>query len=156
MRRLLVTIIITLSVLSYSKAQDYNTGVGIRGAYFGGLTVKHFLESDKAIEGILSTRWKGFSLTGLYEIHNEAFDVSGLNWFYGFGGHIGVWDGKYVYWGREDRNYTVIGIDGIIGLEYSISDIPFSVSVDWNPTINLIGYTGFWGDGGALSIRYVF
>ena len=52
--------------------------------------------------------------------------------------------------------YTVIGIDGIIGLEYSFTEIPINVSIDWKPVLNIIGYSGFWGDGGALSVRYMF
>ena len=49
-----------------------------------------------------------------------------------------------------------IGIDGIIGIEYNIEPIPFNISLDWKPGLNLIGYTGFWGDELAFSIRYIF
>jgi hypothetical protein len=91
----------------------------------------------------------------LYEIHNPAFDIDRLNWYYGVGGHIGFWDGKY-----DDRfdagNNTVIGIDGILGLEYNFKEIPFNLSLDWKPALNLVGSSGFWGDGGAISIRYIF
>jgi hypothetical protein len=79
-----------------------------------------------------------------------------LNFYYGIGGHIGFWDGRY-YWNyNNDRNYTVIGIDGILGLEYNFKEIPFNLSIDWKPAFNLNDSSGFWGDGGAISIRYIF
>lgn len=151
---LLIVCLFSLSFLAY--AQDYGTGIGIRGGSANGLTIKHFIKSDVALEGIISTRWHGLNLTGLYEIHAQAFNEPGLNWFYGFGGHLGFWDGNHAHWGNDDKNYTVIGIDGIIGLEYNIQEIPINISLDWKPTLNLIGYSGFWGDGFGLSVRYVF
>ena len=79
-----------------------------------------------------------------------------MNWYYGLGAHIGFWDGNYTNWGTPGENYAVIGVDGIIGLEYNFSEIPFNIGLDWKPAINIIGFTGFWADGGALSIRYIF
>jgi len=35
-------------------------------------------------------------------------------------------------------------------------EVPFNISIDWKPAYNLWGYSGFWADGGALSIRYIF
>ena len=111
----------------------------------------------QTIEGILAARWKGFIITGLYEIHNnQGFEVDRLYWYYGFGGHIGFWDGSNVSWADDDDSYTVIGIDGILGLEYNFSEVPINLSIDWKPAFNLVGYSGFWGDGGAISIRYIF
>ena len=79
----------TLSLSSMGFAQDYTTGIGIRGGYFNGLTVKHFVSDQAALEGIFTSRWRGFQVTGLYEIHNQAFNTPRLNWYYGFGAHIG-------------------------------------------------------------------
>jgi len=31
-----------------------------------------------------------------------------------------------------------------------------NIGLDWKPMLNLIGHTGFWGDGAAISVRYVF
>jgi len=156
MRKIVMTLVILVSMISLSKAQDYNTGIGLRGGFAGGVTLKHFISSDAALEGIISSRWQGLVITGLYEKHAQAFDVSGLNWFYGAGAHIGFWDGNNVKWADDDRSYTVLGLDGIIGLEYNIQEIPFNISVDWKPSLNIVGHSGFWADGGALSVRYVF
>jgi hypothetical protein len=50
----------------------------------------------------------------------------------------------------------VVGLDGILGLEYSFVGIPINISVDWKPAFNFAGHSGFWADGGAISIRYIF
>lgn len=140
-----------------TKAQDYNTGIGLRGGLSYGLTVKHFIGDNAALEGIFASRWKGMNITGLYEIHHWLGDVEGLRWYYGGGGHIGFWRGYNNHpWFKEDRSYTVIGVDGILGIEYNFSEIPLNLSLDWKPAFNIIGYSGFWGDSGALSIRYIF
>lgn len=156
MKNLIFVLLIVLLFGLESKSQDYNTGIGLRGGWGTGLTVKHFLGDKAAVEGILDSRWRGFSLTGLYEIHNTAFDIDRLNWYYGFGGHIGFWNGKNVGWADDNNNYTIIGIDGILGIEYNFDFIPINLSIDWKPALNLAGSSGFWGDGGAISIRYIF
>ncbi|HDR51762.1 MAG TPA: hypothetical protein ENN90_09135 [Mariniphaga anaerophila] len=156
MRKLKLAFTLFFAIAMAANAQDYNTGIGVRGGLSNGLTVKHFIGSNTALEGILSTRWQGFNITGLYEIHANAFDTPRLNWYYGFGGHIGFWDGYKGHPWFNDGTYTIIGIDGIIGIEYNIEPIPFNISLDWKPGFNIIGYTGFWGDELALSIRYIF
>jgi hypothetical protein len=158
MRKIILTLTLALLISSFANAQDYNNGVGLRLGFSNGLSVKHFISQRSALEGLLSTRWRGFDITGLYEMHNQAFDVERLNWYYGGGGHIGFWNGDNTSgrWGVAGVNYTVIGIDGIIGIEYNFAEVPINISLDWKPAFNLTGYSGFWGDGGALSIRYVF
>ncbi len=156
MRKFFLTLIIVIGVASFVNAQEYRTGIGLRGGFSSGITLKHFVNSKAAFEGILSTRWRGFDITGLYEKHNRAFEVDRLNWYYGFGAHIGFWNGNYTTWGTYGTNYAVVGIDGIIGIEYNFEEVPVNIGIDWKPAVNLIGYPGFWGDGGALSIRYIF
>jgi hypothetical protein len=158
MKKFGLTILLSVFMLSFSFAQDYNTGIGLRGGFANGLTLKHFVSEKAAFEGIISSRWRGIEFTGLYEIHNRAFNTERLKWFFGFGGHVGFYDGKYTnkFWGYPGERYTVVGIDGILGLEYSFVEIPFNISVDWKPAFNFVGYTGFWADGGAVSIRYIF
>jgi hypothetical protein len=156
MKRIVLSFVFILCMFSLSKAQDYNTGVGLRGGFASGLTVKHFLTQKSAFEGILDSRWRGFDVTLLYEIHNQAFDVDRLRWYFGGGGHLGFWNGKYTPWGDEGTNYIVIGVDGILGIEYSFSVIPINIGLDWKPAFNLVGYSGFWPDGGAISIRFIF
>jgi hypothetical protein len=156
MRKIVLTFILAVTITAMASAQEYKTGVGLRGGFSNGLTIKHFLGERNAIEGIIATRWKGVDITGLYELHNRAFEVEHLNWYYGFGAHVGFYDGSNTTWGTYGTSYTIVGIDGILGIEYSFSEAPINIGLDWKPAINVIGDNHFWGDGGALSIRYIF
>ena len=165
MKKIIISAFFVAFVL-VTNAQSYNAAIGLRGGPSAGITGKFFLSESAALEGILATRWGGFNITGLYEVHNKVFnqrtgsggfDSNRLLWYYGVGGHIGFWNGNTIHpWFKDDRSYTVIGIDGIIGLEYTLKDFPLNFSVDYKPSFNLIGYSGFWGDEGAFSIRYTF
>jgi hypothetical protein len=146
----------SLFTLSIANAQEYTTGVGLRMGPYQGITVKHFTDPGTAIEGILATQYGGFYIAGLYEKQQNAFETPGLDWFYGAGGHIGSWGPRYSdHWVNDGTSYTAIGIDGIIGMEYTF-DIPINIGLDWKPAFNLTSPAGFWGDGIALSVRYVF
>ncbi|WP_347158008.1 hypothetical protein [Pontibacter chitinilyticus] len=149
-----------LSVAVGAQAQSgYTTGIGLRGGAASGLTIKHFIQNDVAIEGILSTsfKYRGTVITALYEKHAQAFDVPGLLWYYGLGGHVGFYNGHY-YYDRGDKHYNDdvfgVGVDGVLGLEYYIRDIPFTIGADVKPYINIPFGGGFWDT--ALHVRYVF
>ena len=158
MKKIAVIVLFVFCLISISNAQDYKTGIGLRGGFDYGLTIKHFTAEKSAFEFLLASRWRGFEITGLYEIHNQAFNAERLKWYFGFGGHIGFWNGNYThdYWGNPGTNYTVVGIDGILGLEYSFKEVPINIGLDWKPAFNFVGYSGFWADEGAISIRYIF
>ena len=157
MKKILLTLAIFLSSLCMLHAQDYENSIGLRAGLATGITFKHFFSTTDAAEGILSMRYGGFNITGLYERHMAAFDTKGLYFYYGGGGHIGFydndrWDDNDI----DDESVMLIGLDGIIGLEYIFEEIPFNISLDWKPAINLIGHTHFLGDELALSFRYIF
>jgi hypothetical protein len=156
MKKLSYLILLFVLIGIESKGQDYQTGIGLRGGAWSGVTLKHFISDKTALEGIFDSRWHGVNLTGLYEIHKNAFDTNHLNWYYGVGAHLGFYDSQYKKWGDNTGSYMLLGIDGILGLEYNFEEIPFNISIDWKPTFNVIGYSGFWGDGGAISLRYIF
>ena len=65
MKKLILIGIFILFAFSVN-AQDYYTAVGIRGGMSNGFSVKHFVSSVDAVEGIVAFRWGGFIVTGLY------------------------------------------------------------------------------------------
>lgn len=156
MKKIVFTILLIAGLFLFGNAKDYNTGVGLRGGFTNGFTIKQFIGSNVALEGIIASRWRGLEVTGLYEIHNRFVQIDRLNWYIGLGGHVGLWDGNNVKWGSAGTSYTVVGVDGVLGLEYSFLQIPINISIDWKPTFNFYGYKGFWADGGAISLRYIF
>lgn len=158
MKQLFITL--TLFLLSFSSfaQKDYNAALGPRLGVGNGLSGKLFLDDKAAVEAILFARWQGFNLTGLYEIHKNL-GVQGFNLYYGPGAHIGSFvDNSRTPWFNNNNNqrYVVIGVDFIVGLEYNFSEFPVNLSADWKPAFNLVGHNGFWGDTGALTLRYLF
>ncbi len=138
-------------ISSTALAQDnsnYNNAVGVRlgpstPAVKSGVSFKHFLANNNALEGIVSFG-DGVTLCAMYEIH-KPLSVDNLQWFIGFGGYAGF-TGKV----------TNIGGAGIVGLDYNFSNIPLNLSLDWKPELNLIEKVGFEASGVGLSVRYRF
>lgn len=139
----------------------YKTGIGLRGGFTSGITIKHFISDKAAIEGIFGSRWRGFSITGLYELHKTpALGVSNLAWEYGAGARLGFYSGRYYHeWDEDyyyyDRSYTVVSVVGIFGLEYQFDEIPFTASLDLMPYFDFVGRGSEFVDG-SISFRYVF
>jgi len=152
MKKIFLTLSVVLLFAGVVNAQDYKTGIGARLGWDVGLTVKHFLNEKSAIEGILAYpyKWGGPSITGLYEIHNNIGGIERLRWFIGGGAHVGFYGSGYT-----GGAATAIGLDGILGLEYSFSDIPINLSLDWKPQFDIVPATFFGYQGVALSIRYI-
>ena len=152
MKKILFSIILVIGLTTATYAQDYDTGLGLRGGYGWGITLKHFVSQKNAIEGFFYGYPNGFNATGLYQFHHRAFDVDYLRWYYGFGAHIGSYNYKHK---ESINNHFVLGIDGVLGIEYTFTEAPINIGIDWNPHINLTGYTGFMPFA-AISIRYTF
>lgn len=157
---------------SVKDGVSYISSFGLRlGSAESGLTVKHFINSNSALEGILSTGWRyrGARVTGLYEVQ-RPIGTDGLYWMWGVGAHAGVYtkrpwnskdcnDDRYEVNGELyncDGSKVTAGVDALIGLEYHFMDAPFTVGVDLKPSVDLLGWGNRkWGDA-AFSIRYVF
>ncbi|MFO0447995.1 MAG: hypothetical protein ACK52I_04785 [Pseudomonadota bacterium] len=132
--------------------------IGIRGGWFSGVTYQHYIESDKALEGIFQVQPNWINITGLYEVHKDLSDVQGMKWYYGAGAHIGSFSYRRdhpVFGDRYTTGGLIIGADAIIGLEYFFEEIPFQISVDYKPMINLTGGGWLYNDA-ALALRYTF
>ncbi len=125
--------------LHLAKAQ-YNTAIGLRAGFTSGLTVKHFFGGgNKAVEGIIGLWPYSTSITGLYEVHKGA-GTAGLNFYYGVGAHVAFRTSRIYYSRYYDRYYryyynNALGIDGILGIEYKVPEIPFALSLDLKPFI---------------------
>jgi hypothetical protein len=154
------------SFINLESARAQTVGLGLRiGGYSAGISGKYFFQDDLAIEGILGTGFgrRGFQLTGLLEQHASAFGINGLQWFYGAGAHVGFFNGRYYhkpsnkhYRDSYDRTLATLGLDGIVGLEYQITEIPISVGIDFKPFIDINRDGLFVYPDGALTVRYTF
>lgn len=154
MKKILLVLILTAGMAITANAQDYKTALGLRAGVPYGITVKHFVNPNNAFEGILASRWDGVAATVLYENVHWTGQFPALNWYWGFGGHLGFWDSHPTYTGPSST--AVIGLDAVLGLEYTFDEVPFNLALDILPSFNVIGHSGWNGVHGALSIRYVF
>ena len=146
-------LLVGVGVLS---AQPYKSSVGIRLGQGTSITGKMFFAQEHALEAIVGVNSRGAGITGLYEKHAPAFGVPRLHWFFGVGGHVGYWNDQASETLVFDEESTVVaGIDGIVGLEYTIEAIPVSFSLDYKPLLNVAGNQDFIWAGG-LSARLVF
>lgn len=137
------------------------TAIGIRAGGTTGVTFKHAYRPSMTFEGIVGGFGNGFSVTGLIEKNTRAFGQPGLNWYYGAGAHVAVYNGRRNYRWREidDRadNDVGFGINGIIGSEYRLPDnVPLAFSVDLKPFIEITtdGYAGFALDP-SIGVKFI-
>lgn len=168
----LILIFALIAATTAVEAQAYKTAIGLRIAPSYGITLKHFVNSNAALEGIFSPRWQGVTFTGLYEYHTTAFKTPRMNWYFGIGGHIGFGDHHYQHdhnyynkrgrliWydehDHDDHSHVIAGVDMILGLEYTFQKLPLNMSLDWKPMLNLIGHQGIWYGDGGFSMRFAF
>ncbi len=155
MKKISLIVFLLLLGVGSLKAQDYKTGLGVRGGFYSGLSVKHFISGSDAIEGVIATHYRGVVLAGMYQRHTNAFDAPGLNWYYGAGAHLGFYDRSYSPWygSNESGNFSTVGAMGVVGLEYKIEDLPITVGFDVTPALNLIPNVRFW-IGAGVTLRY--
>lgn len=155
MKTLMVAIILFVS--SLVAAQDvsgppYVAAVG--GKISSGLafSYKQFITGKNAIEAQALFFKEGIRFVGLYEFHFPLEGVGGLAWYVGPGAHVGFYTSKYK---RLNDSNADLGIDGVIGLDYKIPNIPINLSLDWQPSFSLLGNAGLQPQFGGLAIRYI-
>jgi hypothetical protein len=157
------------NVVNKIKAQSYKGAIGFRGSAGLGsifrLSGKYFLQQEKAAEFIVSRgnvlnlkNINHWSVTGLYEFQKPFHKnkrISSLSYYYGFGAHFAHYD-------FYDISTVTYGPNVVLGLEYNIPKIPFTISLDnmftWavisNDTLtDELGSSWILPDAG-LSIRY--
>ncbi len=156
MKRIAFLVMVGLISMLNLNAQEYQTALGVRGGFYNGLSIKHFVSSANAVEGVIATHYRGLMIAGMYQMHAPAFEAPGLYWYYGGGAHLGFYDRNYSPWyNNETGNFSVLGLMGVVGLEYKIEEIPITIGVDVAPAFNIIGHTGFWINSG-IALRYTF
>lgn len=154
MKKVIVLALLLIAVsnqkmFAQATGSSYKTAIGAK-FYPGGITVKHFIKSNAALEGIGYFWERGTRITGLYEFHGNITNAPGLKWYVGPGAHIGFYNSKYYNGG------TSIGIDGVLGLDYKFKGAPINMSIDWQPSLEFGDYDGFGPGFGGIAIRYAF
>lgn len=156
MKKFPATVFLLILPLFTMPAQDYETGLGVKIGMSPGISAKHFITTNGALEGIATVRHRGANFTALGEFHLPVFDTDGMSLYYGGGLHAGVWDtGLARNQGTSGRRFNM-GIDGIIGLEHTFFYAPIAIGLDWKPYINLIRDRRLIIDELSFTIKFIF
>jgi len=161
--KIIFTAIIVLSVsvvYSQSGRKPFSSAIGgrieVQGAaapnesnLFLGGAYKHYLDFKKSFEIIgLTDLDRGAELYALFQYNGKIPDMpANVRWILGGGFHLGTWSG----------DSFVTGIDGQLGLEYTFSSIPVSISADWHPVLNFVTTNDnlFWPlKFGVVNVKY--
>jgi hypothetical protein len=164
MKKIIFSLFGLLTALLVSKnanAQNYTAAAGLKfGGYESGVSIKYFANTMVSLEGDLGIVSHGAVFTGYYQLNQVAFGVPELKFYYGAGAHIGSeGSGTYQTFGGQVETYNsahiLLGVDGVIGLEYVIPKSPIAVSVDLEPRAELA--SGPYFDlAPGLGLKYVF
>ncbi|MBL0315392.1 MAG: hypothetical protein IPP69_06250 [Flavobacteriales bacterium] len=147
----------TITTACFSQRGMLDNALGVRVGLGSGVTYQHFFSDRNVFEGIAYQRFGGVNVTALYEIHQQMFDIRGLKWYLGAGGHAWLYNKNSVL--NEMRmieNSYALGVDGILGMAFYLRSYPLQFSVDWKPGFNLKGSNYIEWDAGAMSVRYRF
>ncbi|MFY8028179.1 MAG: hypothetical protein ACOVPB_03310 [Bacteroidia bacterium] len=156
-KKLFAGVVILISTITCAVAQPqlYRTAIGLNAGYNYGITLKHYLTDKNMVEGIANFNY-GPGITVLYEFNNRhPFDIDELDWYYGAGAHVKFINGRRANVFYNDLGTHInIGIDAILGLEYTLKEVPLNLGINIKPELNFTADNLIWFDG-ALTIRYV-
>jgi hypothetical protein len=161
-KTVLLLLVFFIAMSSYS--QYYEKNFGVRLGSTSGFSFKTIKNESSALEGIIGFRNGGLQFYGLLEVYKKAFTskTDGFRVFYGPGIHFGFVTYRYndccsnPYNQGSLRFFPVLGIDGIIGLEYKFPMNPVVVGFDFKPFIEFEGFynfkVNFWDFG--IFVKY--
>ncbi len=163
-------ILLIISFTGSAYSQIYEKQVGMRLGVTSGITGKIIKNDRTAIEGTLGFREGGIQLYGLVESYHPLIKTNTTHWmiYFGGGGHMGYingynrvrrWSNTSGYYYEEQRVAgMVIGIDGVIGTDYTFNKVPITLSLEFKPFLELQDfrtfYVNFWDVG--FGIKYSF
>ena len=127
---IIFSILIAISNCSFSQAytpdtvlnrqihlykEGYTKAIGVK-MFPGAISYKHFTTNSKALEAIGYVTLDGFSISVLKEFHTPVKEVDQLSWYYGYGGHLGIWSDEWKRTNVGTGNSNIaVGFDGGVG-----------------------------------------
>ncbi len=136
--------------LPFAFSQDYDSALGIRLGSANGISVKSFVSSQTAVEGMIVYRRHGIRMIGLTMVQIPLGRNSGTSLYVGGGAHYGF----NQLFNPEAYAHQVAGVDGIVGIEFAFPHSQMSLSFDLKPMYELLGSRGFSGNNAGVTLRF--
>ena len=167
MKKFFIAAVLCLAAIG-AQAQDYNWAIGVRGGgNSSGVTIKHILSDYNAVE-VTFDYWypkqvsegkrmiRTEAIHALYEWNTPIF-TNGFILYYGAGGHIGSMSMQKTSEKNGTENYgrLGLGLDGVVGIEYKLYDLPLAFSLDYRPYFNVFGFIPFFSNV-SLGVKLAF
>ena len=156
---------LSLAISVYSTSQVNPHAIGIRGgsgSYGNGAEISYQHGFGDANRLELDLGWSGnryngnnYSSIGISGIYHWVLNLtSGLNWYVGPGGQLGLYKNKL----NNNNDGMTLAVGGQIGLEFDFNELgaPLLLSVDTRPMWGFNDGNSGLGYGGALGLRYTF
>jgi hypothetical protein len=115
-----------------------STGVGLRGTFLGsniygaGISAKHFLTDDHAIQGVVGLGGNTLLLNADYLFEQKVFgETEGVEfaWNIGPGAGLGI---------ASDASALGLSVSGVAGLEIALVPIPLDFVLEYRPELVVI------------------
>ncbi|MBN1143608.1 MAG: hypothetical protein JXA72_04270 [Bacteroidales bacterium] len=166
MKRRILPIPAILLICMMTNAQNYTRDAGARvGDYFTA-TCRQFTSEYEALEGQLFIGGQGFTVTIMKEHFEPALGNLSDNLYlqYGYGAHIGLRrTDHYQVFNRtyrlDDETISpLLGVDGLIGIEYRFPEFPFLIGFDFKPyfEFSTLQIFSIYLQSFGMSIKYRF
>lgn len=153
MKNYIATLVLALCCFLWvsASAQEFTPSFGIRTGDYAGFNARLKYTDNIALEGIIGWKNRGTIVTALVQkIKPLTLPwADGFEWYYGLGAHFGFSSAKdnnhyqgVNYWNEPMyKNAFVAGVDGIVGIDYTFTRIPFSICLDVKPLVELYDIT---------------
>lgn len=132
-------------------AQEFTPSFGIRTGDYAGFNARLKYTDNIALEGIIGWKNRGTIVTALVQKIKPLTVpwADGFEWYYGVGAHFGFSSARdnsnyhgVNYWNEPMyKNAFVAGLDGVLGIDYIFTRIPFSIGLDVKPIVELYDIT---------------
>jgi hypothetical protein len=166
MKNAFVFLFVLLFATVGARGQEYHTippyAAGIRGSIDGvGANLRYYPRDLFSIEaqlnvsggkpnGLPTSVGRSVVSVVLAELNVPLYTTQ-YRMFLGAGMHYGSW----VRYKDVSQPEGTFGYDAIAGFEYTFSDMPVSVSIDYKPAVTYLnGANAFLNNAGGLTLRY--
>ncbi len=153
-KSIVLFLVFLFATCSTLQAQSYKTALGIRlsskdAVVNNSVSFKHFISEKTAIEALF-TFDKRAAIGALIEIHTPVASTDGLVWYYGAGAYLGFDSDK------TNPSRSLMGAQGVVGLDYKFSNLPLNLALDWKPELNIIDNINFEPAAIGFTMRFTF